>query len=194
MTKLLKHRCNNASDLVMLQNYNGFEIDIRTHKGKLICQHEPFLDGTDLNEILENSSSNLIVLNVKEDGLEDHIVELLVKYGINKYFFLDQPMPSLIKSLKKGYSCAMRSSDFESISLIEKIKPNWLWIDSFSGNWEHYISSIELSQKFHVSTCLVSPELQSRNSDEEYFLLKEKFGTLFYPDAVCTKDNLLWST
>ena len=62
--------------------------------------HDPFNKGQPLKTWLEHYDHRFLILNVKE-GLEEMIINLLEKFNINNYFFLDQSFPFLMKYSRK---------------------------------------------------------------------------------------------
>ncbi len=136
-----------------------------------------------------------MILNVKEEGLEARLIDLMKQHRINDYFFLDQSFPFLIKWLKLGeHRCAVRVSEFESIETAVTLagKVDWAWIDCFS---KFPITEVDTSRLKDAGfqLCLVSPELQGRPAEsaipELAKLLQEQH---IQADAICTKQPELW--
>ena len=76
-----------------------------------------------------------LILNLKEDGLEDKLLNLMESNNIQNFFFLDQSFPSLIKTIKSQEKrCAIRLSEYESIQTVLNLKGkiDWVWIDYFT--------------------------------------------------------------
>ena len=192
MIKFIKHRSNTLED-IRDKNYYGFEIDIRTINNHLICHHDPFANGVFLENILHEIKDRLVILNVKEDGLEQKIIELMKTFNLSEYFFLDQPVPTIIRSINMNIDCAVRFSEYEYFELNKNVRPKWIWIDSFTGSWEHLTDTLNLADKWGIQTCLVSPELQGRFSIDEFEYLKSNFKDSSIPNAICTKDRNYWS-
>jgi hypothetical protein len=173
----------------------GVEIDVRSTSNELYLSHDPFVPGVSLEVFLENYKHSFLVLNVKEDGLEKRCLELLVRYSVRSYFFLDQPAPSLIRrGLGGNRDGACRYSEyehFESLSLLSKFC-DWVWFDFF------HISRVDESQvsslrSLGLKICVVSPELHSIDRLGEVDSLVGSFQHIgFIPDAVCTKFPELW--
>ena len=131
---IIKHRQNEISDLKQLPKNFGAEIDIRSQFNELILHHDPFNKGQLLKNWLEHYDHKFLILNVKEEGLEEMIINLLEKFNISNYFFLDQSFPFLMKySRKKNKHLATRLSDYENIKNIVSLKNKvqWVWIDYF---------------------------------------------------------------
>tara|TARA_X000000368_G_C22983060_1_gene690808 strand:+ start:307 stop:906 length:600 start_codon:yes stop_codon:yes gene_type:complete len=192
---LISHRRNLIEELKNTPKKYGVEIDIRTRGKDLIINHDPYKKGVLLKEWLEFYDHSLLILNVKEDGLEEELLDLLNKKKIKNYFFLDQAMPSLIKYALLGErKCAIRISEFESLETVNNFagKLDWVWMDCFTK----FIITKDMEERLHESNfkiCLVSPELQGRNAEKEIpstlsFLKQNKIEI----DAVCTKKPDLW--
>ena len=190
---LIKHRANKIKDLKKLNKNYGVEIDIRSKGKKLYLHHDPFVKGESFTKWLKYYNHNIIVLNVKEEGLESQIIKILKKNKINNFFFHDQTFSSLLKNMKNT-KVSIRFSEYEDLKnknfLFKKIK--WLWCDNFN--------KINLKYKFFkylkrkkVRICLVSPELVSLKRKQEikglYLYLKKKN---ILPDAICTKNINIW--
>lgn len=191
---IFQHRVNSIEKLKNVPSTYGVEIDIRTFGSKLILEHDAFEEGTSFEDWLGNFTHNGIILNIKEEGLENSIIELMGEFGITNYFFLDQSFPFLVKLVRAGNTkCAIRVSDIESVQTAQSLQTDWIWLDSFSGNWDYL-----LGQEFRLLSnrsklCIVSPELQRANSLKEAMELRDIIDNLdFKIDAVCTKNPELW--
>lgn len=189
---IISHRINTSASLLKTPVRFGVEIDIRSNENQLILQHDPFLPGETFSDWLKNYKHAFLILNVKEEGLEKAVTELLKKYGITNYFFLDQSFPFLIKSANQGETrCAVRYSEFESIDTVLSLsgKVNWVWADCFT-QYPLTKSSEEKLHQHQFKLCLVSPELQGRTEIEktQHWLKENKINI----DAVCTKNPTLW--
>jgi len=192
--EIIIHRRNTLDDLKVTSKEFGIEVDIRSYKEKLILQHEPFIKGDYFEDWIKYYQHGTLILNVKEEGLENKIIDILSINNINSFFFLDQSFPFIIKTLNKGENrLALRVSEFESIetALNFKNKAQWIWVDIFS---KFPLSKYEYKKlkdaKFKL--CLVSPELQKLNHISIINLKSylEEENILF--DAVCTKKPELW--
>jgi hypothetical protein len=183
----VKHRANSIQDLAQISSEHGVEIDIRANTTDLYISHDPFTPGCLLSDYLAAYKHELLILNIKEDGLEEAVMDLLSEFDIRQYFFLDQPFPSLRRNLLLDRSCAARVSEYELLPV--GLKPiSWIWLDSFNGNWDHLIPTIEFAEKNSIKTCLVSPELQGRQSKREIGDLKALLNDYDKQiTAVCTK-------
>ena len=192
---LIQHRINTINALNQTSKNYGVEIDLRSDKGKLILSHDPFSEGEDFLEWLKYYNHKFLILNVKEEGLEERILQEVKKFNITKYFFLDQSFPFLIKTSNAGIrNSAIRVSEFESvftaINLSNKI--DWVWVDFFSK----FPINSEIINKLksnNFKICLVSPELQGFDPNTEIKNLINLLGNdINFINAVCTKNPEQW--
>jgi hypothetical protein len=193
---IILHRRNKSSELRKIPNNFGIEIDIRSHKGNLILQHDPFKEGESFESWLEFWTGQFLVLNTKEEGLEQSILKILSKRKISDYFFLDQSFPSLVKSLRSdNLNVSVRFSDLESLETALAVNCQWVWVDCFNGNWDFLVEAVPTLKLQNRKICLVSPELV-RNSTElelqelQNILLRNNLQI----DAVCTKNRDFWAS
>lgn len=187
--KIYSHRVNTISALEKIDPTYGVEIDLRSKNGSLILAHDPFVDGELFSEWLKYWRGQSLILNVKEDALENSILGLLSPYGITDYFFLDQSYPSIRRTISMGVTkVATRASDFEDLETCLKSGSDWVWLDSFSGNWEYLREAVPALSKNGQRTCLVSPELQRVDSAPELRTLREIIReNSLEISSVCTK-------
>ena len=191
----IAHRRNTIAELQATPNEYGVEVDIRSNNGQLIIHHDPLLGGENFEVWLEYYQHGTLILNIKEEGLEAHLIELMKKHKISDYFFLDQSFPFLIKWSKFGeHHCAVRVSEFESIetALMLAGKIDWVWVDCFTHFPLTGSDALRL-QDAGFKLCLVSPELQGRPAEIEIpqlaaLLRKRSIKT----DAICTKKPEIW--
>lgn len=193
--KLIAHRRNTLAELRATPIEYGVEVDIRSVGERLVLHHDPFVDGEDFIAWLAHYHHGTLILNVKEEGLEQRLLNLMAEHGIEDFFFLDQSFPFLIKTARQGERrCAVRVSEFESIETVLTLSGmiDWVWVDCFS---RFPLTGAEAGKlkALGFRLCLVSPELQGRNGIQEVpemraLLHQEGIS----PDAVCTKLPALW--
>tara|TARA_B100000767_G_C19688797_1_gene502999 strand:- start:326 stop:934 length:609 start_codon:yes stop_codon:yes gene_type:complete len=193
--KFIVHRKNTLAELRSVDPKFGIEVDIRTWGGDMIIHHDPFVKGNDFVEWINSYHHGTLILNVKEEGLEARLIELMSEKGIDDYFFLDQSFPFLVKCSEAGERrCAVRVSEFETVDTAMALagKVDWVWVDCFTHFPLNYEDAMRL-QGAEFKLCVVSPELQGRDADIEipalFKLLSERQIT---PEAVCTKRTDLW--
>ena len=188
------HRVNSIEKLIETPNYYGVEIDIRSIGNELILNHDPYHNGVKFKDWISFYKHGTLILNVKEEGLEEKIINELKKYNIESFFFLDQSFPFLIKTaMNKENRCAVRISEYESVETALSLRGmiQWVWMDIFK---EFKLSNIEYQKlrEAGFKLCLVSPELQKFNNMNIQILkniLREKN---YFFDAICTKNPQKW--
>ena len=190
---IIKHRVNNSKELKKIDINFGVEIDLRSKNKDIYLHHDPFKKGELFSNWIKSFKHKLIVLNVKEEGLEPKILNILRRNKVKNFFFHDQTFSSLIKNMNKT-KVSVRYSEFEELKKIDKLfnSIKWLWIDNFT--------EIRINKKFYsylkkkkVKICIFSPELVKKSRSNEIkkvisYLKKNKFKI----DAVCTKNSNLW--
>lgn len=192
--KIIRHRRNTIAELRDTPINLGIEVDIRSCGGNLIIHHDPFVQGESFEEWIANYRHGILILNVKEEGLEDRLLSLMKKHSIVDFFFLDQSFPFLVKTAKRGeHRCAVRVSEFESIETVLSLsgKVGWVWVDFFT----RFPLDREMFYRLKgegFRLCLVSPELQGYDAACIAALQKLLKLQGIAPDAVCTKLPELW--
>jgi hypothetical protein len=89
---------------------------------------------------------------------------------------------------------ATRVSDFEDLETALISGSDWVWLDSFSGNWRFLQKAVPAIKENKQRVCLVSPELHRSDSDIELLELQELIKNLDSEiDAVCTKFPKKWA-
>ena len=159
------HRVNLIENLKKTPQEYGCEIDIRTDGSKLILNHDPFIKGDYLIDYLDEYKNGTLVLNIKESGIEDIVLEEVRSRNIKSYFLLDVEFPYLFSSSKKGErNIAIRFSEMESIENFNlfKSKFDWVWIDTISrfpvtSQNKHFFKNHKV--------CLVCPSRWKRKED-----------------------------
>lgn len=186
--EFIAHRINTIEELKQVPTEYGVELDLRDFGERLILQHDPFKDGEDFEEYLKHYEHGTMILNIKSERIEHKVLELIQKYGIKKYFFLDSSFPMIYLLSKSGEkNIALRFSEFEGLDTVLAMagKVEWIWVDCFTKlpiNIENYSILKNLGFKF----CLVSPELQNHYED----LVEYKNSLItqgIYFDAICCK-------
>jgi len=161
------HKINTIKGLNQIPKEYGCEIDIRTDGSRLILNHDPFTSGDLLTDYLDEYNNGTLVLNIKESGIEDIILEEVKKRGIKSYFLLDVEFPYLFSATKKGErNIAVRFSEKEPIENVVQFKDqlDWVWIDT--------ITQLPINESNHnflknFKTCLVCPSRWGRENEIE---------------------------
>ena len=195
--KIIAHRRNTVAELEATPTQFGVEVDIRSLGNRLMIHHDPFQDGEDFETWMNAYRHGTLILNVKEEGLEDRLLEIMRQCGVAEFFFLDQSFPFLVKWARRGERrCAVRVSEFESLDTALSLAGmvDWAWIDCFT-RFPLTSESAGRLRRAGYKLCLVSPELQGRPPEVEIAQLKSTLAEMqIAADAVCTKRPDLWVT
>lgn len=193
--EIIAHRRNRIKELVETPTDHGVEVDIRSDGDRLVIHHDPFAQGEDFTAWIELYRHGTLILNVKEEGLEPRLLAIMEDRSIERFFFLDQSFPFLIRTARQGERrSAVRVSEYESIDTALGVAPliDWAWIDCFSRFPLDRIAAARLAEA-GLKLCLVSPELQGRTVDEIAILRELLAAEEIKADAVCTKRPDLWA-
>lgn len=147
----------------------GTETDLRDLDGEIIICHDlptnsdtSIISFIDMLDIFNQYSTHpTLALNIKSDGLQDKIIEILQDKSVDNYFLFDMSVPDHLVSIKKGLKCYTRHSEFETTpSLYEQ--SDGVWLDCFLGDW---IDSAVIQEHLNNGKriCIVSPELHKRD-------------------------------
>ncbi|MFL5728348.1 MAG: hypothetical protein ACJ75J_02570 [Cytophagaceae bacterium] len=186
--EIIAHRINTVEELRQVPREFGIELDLRDYGNDLVLQHDPFKNGELFETLLREYHHGTLILNIKSERIEHRVLELLTKYNIQRYFFLDSSFPMINLLAREGEKkTALRYSEWEGLDTIENFKgrAEWIWIDCFT-KLPFTSNEMDKLKSWGYKTCLVSPELQGRQQDILSYqaFLKEKGIKL---DAVCTK-------
>jgi len=184
------HRINKIEQLLTIPSEDGIEVDLRDDPKtqRIHIAHDPFILGTPFEEFLEYYHNAFIILNIKSERIEYKVLEVLQKYNITNYFFLDSSFPMIYNLSNAGETkCAIRFSEYEDIqtALNMKGKADWVWIDCFTENpLTPSIYNRLRDNGFKI--CFVSPELQ--NQPEKIIEYKKYFhDNNIQLDMICSK-------
>ena len=156
--EIIIHRVNTIRELKKIKPHYGTEIDIRSWGSDLVLNHEPFQNGERLINYLDTYQHGTLVLNIKEDGIEDDVLQLVRQRSrIKSYFLLDVEFPYLYRASRQGErNIAIRFSEDESIETVKKYvgMVDWVWIDT---NTRLPITSENKEILNQFKKCLVCP-------------------------------------
>ena len=198
----IQHRVNAISELARLPEGLGAEIDLRTSSvspGQIHLAHDPWQPGDALEAWVQQWASaprGPLVLNTKEDGLEEEDMRCLARHGCKNYFFLDTSLPTLVRLSRAGLGrhLALRASAMEPLAglavwlaLPAEQRPNTLWVDCFDARPMPAGSLSTLADR--IALCLVSPDLQG---DLELASLDQFLALGRLANMVCTKRPQVW--
>lgn len=154
----------------------GTETDIRDYKGELVISHdiadEKCMSVKEMLGIYNKYDNTLpLALNIKADGLQVKLKELLEKYKIENYFVFDMSVPDGLQYLKQDIKTFTRESEYEKVPSFYD-EACGVWLDEFQGHW----ITKEVIEK-HIQNgkqiCIVSPDLHKREYNKEWQHYKE---------------------
>jgi hypothetical protein len=165
--EIVAHRINTLESLKIVPSHFGTEIDLRARGSELYLHHDAFCekDADAFVDYLDAYRHGLLVLNIKEAGIETEVLRLVRERGIDRYFLLDVEFPYLYRASRLGErSIAVRYSEDESIetALTYKERVDWVWIDT---NTRLSLDATVKAQLAGLKTCLVCPERWGRPHD-----------------------------
>jgi hypothetical protein len=143
----------------------GVETDIRDFNKELVISHdmptsESLLFSTFLEIYLEYDKGLTLALNIKSDGLQSLILQMLKNYDVENYFVFDMSIPDTLLYRQKSIKFLSRVSEIEPIdSLIEGA--SGIWLDAFNSEW-YSLDLIETLLAKNLEVCIVSAELHGR--------------------------------
>lgn len=185
----IAHRVNTVRELVALPQEYGVELDLRDdYEGKIYISHNPYERGDYFEDYLQRYHHGTMILNIKSERIELQILDLLKKYDVKKYFFLDSSFPMIyLLSTQGEKSIALRISELEGMDTAKNMagRVDWIWVDCFTkipiGKTEY-----DKLKAWGYRLCFVSPELQGRAEDIEGYARTLRVQGMEM-DAVCTK-------
>lgn len=183
--EIVVHRVNTIEALDQVPREFGVEIDLRAERNRIILTHDAFAGGEDFDRWLDRFAHGLLVLNIKEAGIEAEVLERVRARGISHCFLLDVEFPYLYRASRAGErAIAVRYSEDEPIELAERYRGrvDWAWIDT---NTRLPLDAPSIAALSGLRTCLVCPERWGRPNDiPRYQAQMAALG--FVPDAVMT--------
>jgi hypothetical protein len=179
------HRVNERIRLCEIPRHCGAEIDLRADGSTLILNHDPFKGGERFEDWLASYQHGLLVLNIKEAGIETEVIRLVEARGVKQFFLLDVEFPYLYRATRAGERrIALRYSEDEAIETVLNYrgKADWVWIDT---NTRLPLDATSAGKLAGFQTCLVCPERWGRPQDIGAY--RRKLAALNFPlSAVMT--------
>lgn len=191
---ILKHRINSIPQLHSVPRKYGVELDLHFYDGDIRVGHDPNGLETCFETYLSEYQHAFMAVNIKEEGIEDMVLDSLRRHQIVDFFLFDLTFPSIFRLMSSGESrIAVRISDFESVRDLNFIRNRveWLWIDIFES--AEFLDKLDWQEFVGFKKCLASPELHLNRKIE----ISNNLRDVVLPymdelDAVCTKDESLW--
>lgn len=172
------------------KNGLGLETDVRDYKGQLVVSHDiPNENSISMETFLnlyKSIGDNLyLALNIKSDGLQSVLSDLIQQFEVKNYFVFDMSVPDGLNYLRKNMNVFTRQSEFETTPSFYN-EAEGVWLDEFNSHWitDEVIKKHLMAEK---KICIVSPELHGRSYNEEWRMYK-KIEQELKPEAMmlCT--------
>lgn len=149
----------------------GTETDIRDYMGELVISHdiadEKCITVREMFEIYNKYNNSIpLALNIKADGLQLKLRELLKEYKIEKYFVFDMSVPDGLQYIKQNIKVFTRESEYEKIPSFYG-ESCGIWLDEFQGHWIGK-KTIQKHVESNKQICIVSPDLHKRDYKKEW--------------------------
>jgi hypothetical protein len=153
----------------------GIETDLRDLGGRVVVSHDPpGNDAASFESLLQAHAARgcgtPLALNIKADGLQSAVAQLLAKYRVADFFVFDMSVPDSLSYLTAGLPVFLRLSEFESeTSLIDRAVG--IWLDAFAGEWWAADTVRNLCTR-GKAVAIVSPELHGRPHLDAWQILR----------------------
>ncbi|MCK4809717.1 MAG: hypothetical protein KAS99_02120 [Candidatus Omnitrophica bacterium] len=140
----------------------GTELDLRDYCGGLVISHDipgpNSMDFRDFLGVYSGYDPNLyLAINIKADGLQGLLLDLLNEYKVENYFIFDMAVPDALAYLYLQMEVFTRESEFETKPSFYE-QADGVWMDQFRTPW-----IMPQRIKYHLDNgkkvCIVSPEL-----------------------------------
>lgn len=169
----------------------GTETDVRDLGGELVISHDMPRAGcltvTRFFELYRSYQQPLpLALNIKADGLQAPLAELIQRYGIEHYFVFDMSVPDTIGYWKRGLSYFTRHSEYEPHPPLYEWASG-VWVDEFNGHWVNR-AALENHLACGKTVCIVSPDLHGRSYEPEWLDYRGMESRLDGPELMLCTD------
>lgn len=156
----------------------GIETDIRDYMGRLVISHNiadsasPLLESFFIDYISVGSNVPL-ALNVKADGIQKELYNLIFKYEINNYFIFDMSVPEMVMYKKNEMNFFTRHSDIEEQCVLYDDAIG-VWLDSFYEEEWLKADIIKKHLNDKKAVCIISSEIHGFDEKYMWDMLKKE--------------------
>lgn len=151
----------------------GTETDIRDYNSELVVSHDVASQNSlKFNSIIQSFKdvNLMLALNIKADGLQKLLQQMIEQYNLTNYFVFDMSIPDTIQYIGKGFNVFCRQSEYETIVPFYR-EINGIWLDAFKEIW--YNSDLVNNHLNNgKQVCIVSAELHKRDHFKHWQFLK----------------------
>ena len=144
----------------------GTETDLRDLDGSLVISHDPPQRGALLVETVLLQHRKIdptlpLALNIKADGLQAMVADLLTRLEVQRAFVFDMSIPDMLGWHRAGVPVYTRMSDIEPEPLMID-RAAGVWLDAFNSDWWD-AATISRLLDAGLDVCVVSPDLHRRD-------------------------------
>jgi hypothetical protein len=153
----------------------GTETDFRDYCGELVISHDVAspvcITAEDFFKLYNQYRCGAtLALNIKADGLQSGMKQLIEEHQIDNYFVFDMSVPDTIGYLKLNMNVYSRQSEYE-LQPAFYAECKGIWLDAFHSIWyNNDLIAEHLNNNKKVA--IVSPELHGREHLPLWELLK----------------------
>lgn len=195
MNLFASHRANTLPELHLTPPLFGVEMDVHSYGDRLVVHHEPMEPGVDLEVWLKHFRHAFLIMNVKEEGIEERLVRILAEHSIENYFLLDLSFHRIVDLAQKGFrKMSIRLSKYESVETVMAMAgmADWIWLDLFDDQIPVSQKQWQKLKELNFRICLASPELRHRGKESVAAIQNQLSAMGVWPDGICGKDPNLW--
>lgn len=158
------------------ENDFGIETDIRDYCGKLVVSHNIALeDSFEFEKVVELYHSlgckKPMAINIKADGIQTILSDVLKKFDIESYFVFDMSVPEQVVYLKENFKTFARMSEYEKKPVLYE-QVCGVWMDEWGEPWID-VSTIKRIRDDGKLVGIISPEIHKRDNIRLWEQLKE---------------------
>lgn len=153
--------------MVAVKEGFGIETDLRNYYSDIVLRHDfpdrnnNYLFLRDFVSLMNDYQPTTLALNIKTDGLQIALKEVLTKVRKAHYVFVfDWSVPDGVGWAKTNLKLFTRLSEYEQSPILLD-KSHGLWIDCFQYDFAHF--QLLLQHQSLDKFCFVSPELHGRD-------------------------------
>ena len=140
-----------------------------------------------MENYVEYGCKGWLALNIKADGLQNILQNMIDKYKIEKYFVFDMSVPEQVAYRGKKITYFTRQSELEQNPTLYEDSLG-VWMDEWEENWITK-TIVEQHLKRGKLVSIISPEIHGRNPR---ILLDEMKGMKSERLFICTDKPMIW--
>ena len=84
----IAHRINTIEDSNSIPESIGIEFDVHAYGSDLVVAHDPYCNGIKLVKFLKHNKERFCAINIKEEGIEEEVINLALDIGLKRFFLL----------------------------------------------------------------------------------------------------------